>query len=100
MFLLVMCEYHSPAALVPVREVIEAQGPVCQFFESFFLVSTEKSARELQRALCRRIDGAAVYVSQLAHEHTGYLPKSAMDWMAAQRGGNPGSYKNAIPPGE
>ena len=93
MYLLVMCELNSPAALAPVREAIEAQGPTCHFFESFFLVATDKSPRDLQRALHRRIDGqAAFYVSELAHEHTSYLPQDALDWLDAQRGADHGGH--------
>ncbi|HTZ32944.1 MAG TPA: hypothetical protein VMH31_10835 [Methylomirabilota bacterium] len=88
-----MCELNSPAALAPVREAIEAQGPTCHFFESFFLVATDKSPRDLQRALHLRIDGqAAFHVSQLAHEHTSYLPQEALDWLATQRRENQDSH--------
>jgi len=86
MFLLVMCELHSPAVLPQLREAVEGHGPACHFFDSFFLVATDKSPRDLQTALHLCIDGKSfVYVSQLAHEHTGYLPKEVRDWMASHR---------------
>ena len=95
MLLLVMCELGSPATLAPLRQAIEAHGPSCHFFDSFFLVATDKSPLDLQRTLRVRIGGqAAVYVSRLAHQHTDYLPREIRDWIVTHR--DPDTHKRPV----
>jgi hypothetical protein len=87
MILLVMYQLKPPGDSAAVYQTIGSFGPACHVLNSFCLISTERTPSELCNALRAKLDGQErVFVGPVTERHAEYLPKQALEWIAAQNG--------------
>ncbi len=90
MIFLVMYHLKPPSNSSAVYEVVSTFGPASHVLDSFCLVATEKTLAELRDALKAKLNGQeSIFVTPLTQMHADYLPKPALEWIAAQRDGKP-----------
>lgn len=87
MILLVMYQIEAPRNSASVYEMVAKFGPASHVLDSFCLVSTERTPIELHKEMRKGLSAKEnVFITQLTQKHSEYLPKPALEWIAAQNG--------------
>jgi hypothetical protein len=86
MILIIMFDLKSSTDIATLSEAVASLGPSTHFFDSFWLLSTDKSLSHVRNTLRARL-GFAVEVSmtELTHRHADCVPRGVLDWLAAHR---------------
>jgi hypothetical protein len=86
MILVIMYDLKSSGDLAALHQAVASLGPSAHFLTSFWLLSTDKPFTHVRDTLRARLDRQVdISITELTHRHTDYLPKDALDWLAAHR---------------
>ena len=86
MLLIIMCNLKSFDDVVTLSDAIASLGPSIHSFNSFWLLSTEKSLGHVRNTLRGRVGlRPDVSITELTHKHSYHLPNEAIDWLATHR---------------